>query len=266
MPSAGQADLTVRAIAVLPWQLDEDALEITRQTRQRLAMLLPRAEVSNAIALLSQWRGAPVTSPEWVRATGPDARQSGIAAQYESVLRTPDAEVAARTAARLFLPIGQHQAVRVLVEFQANLAAWRSALLSASGDAVIEDFRITANEIVELWMAAWNAATMVVPQALVDDPQRVPLLAPPAVELQIRANDRLAGASAQLQRLVEVFYLSVLGEPHSDPRPEGAATVIAPLGFGRDDRRVWAGRTLTRLARTWTFVDADESDLDRVER
>lgn len=267
MPSAGQSDLTVRAIAILPWQLDEDALEITRQTRQRLETLLPRAEITNAIALLSRWRGAPVASPEWVRATGPDARQSGTAAQYESVLRTPGGDVAAWTSARLFLPIGQqHQAVRVLVEFQANLAAWRSALLSTPGAALISDFRITANEVVELWMAAWDAATIVVPQALVADPRRVPLLAPPEVELQIKANDRLAGAPTELQRLVDVFDLSVFGEPDGDPRPEGAATVIAPLGFGRDDRRWWAGRTLIRLARTWTFVDADQSDLEKVVR
>jgi hypothetical protein len=86
------------------------------------------------------------------------------------------------------------------------------------------------------------------------------------VELQIKANDSLTGAPAELQRLVDVFDLSVFGEPDSDPRPEGAATVVVPLGFGRDDRRRWAGRTLTRLARTWTFVDADESDLDRVVR
>jgi hypothetical protein len=266
MPSTGPSDLTVRAIGIVPWQLDEDTLEITRQTRQRLETLLPSAEITNAIRLLSQWRGAAVASPAWVRATGPDARQSGTAAQYESVLRTPNGDIAVRTSARLFLPIGKHQAVRVLVEFQANLAAWRSALLPARGAAVINDFRVTANEVVQLWMAAWDAATMVVPQALVDDPRRVPLLAPPEVELQIKANDRLPGEPAVLQRLDDVFDLSVFGEPDSDPRPEGAATVIAPLGFGRDDRRQWAGRTLTRLARGWAFVDADESDLDRVVR
>ncbi|MEU9430467.1 hypothetical protein AB0D87_48335 [Streptomyces sp. NPDC048342] len=115
-------------------------------------------------------------------------------------------------------------------------------------------------------MAAWDAAAMVVPRALVDDPRLVPLLAPPEVELQVKANDRPAGAPAELQRLVDVFDLSVFGEPDSAPRPEGAATVIAPLGLGRDGRRRWAGRTLTRLARTWTFVDADETDLDRVIR
>ncbi|MFE2071095.1 hypothetical protein ACFXDH_53635 [Streptomyces sp. NPDC059467] len=266
MPAAGEADLTVRAIATLPWQLDEDALEITRQTRQRLEMLLPRAEISNAITLLSQWRGATVTSPAWVRATGPDVRQSGTAARYDSVLRTPHGDLAVRISARLFLPIGQPRTVKALIEFQANLATWRSALLSTANSTMTGDLRVTANEVVELWMAAWDAATMVVPQALVDDPRLVPLLAPPSVELQVKANDRPAGAPVELQRLGQVFDLSVFGEADSDPRPEGAATVIAPLGLGRDGRRRWAGRTLTRLARTWTFVDADETDLDRVVR
>jgi hypothetical protein len=54
--------------------------------------------------------------------------------------------------------------------------------------------------------------------------------------------------ASQVQRLVDVFDLSVFGEPDSEPRLGEAATVIAPLGFGRDDRRRWAGRTLTRLA------------------
>lgn len=266
MPAAGEADLTVRAIATLPWQLDEEALEITRLTRQRLGMLLPRAEISNAIALLSQWRGAAVTSPEWDRATGPGILQSGTAAQYDSVLKTPDGGVAVRISARLFLPIGQPRAVRVLIEFQANLTAWRSTLLRTADGVVTEDFRVTANEVVELWMAAWDAAAMVVPRALVNDPQLVPLLAPSEVELQVKANDRVVQAAAGSQRLVDVFDLSVFGEPDGDPRPDGAATVIAPLGFGRDDRRRWAGKALTRLARAWTFVEADESDLDRVVR
>ncbi|MEU9430840.1 hypothetical protein AB0D87_50365 [Streptomyces sp. NPDC048342] len=141
MPAAGEADLTVRAIATLPWQPDEDALEITRQTRQRLEMLLPRAEISNAITLLSQWRGGTVRSPAWVRATGPDVRQSGTAARYDSVLRTLAGDLAVRISARLVLPIGQPRTVKALIEFQANLATWRSALLSTANSTVTGDFR-----------------------------------------------------------------------------------------------------------------------------
>jgi hypothetical protein len=41
-----------------------------------------------------------------------------------------------------------------------------------------------------------------------------------------------------------------------------SASRSVPRLYGRR----WAGKTLTRLARTWMFVDADESDLGRVVR
>jgi hypothetical protein len=55
------------------------------------------------------------------------------------------------------------------------------------------------------------------------------------------------------------FDLSAFGD--GQPGDEGAVTVIAPVGFDRYERRAWAAKALTRLARGWGFADADESDL-----
>lgn len=78
---------------------------------------------------------------------------------------------------------------------------------------------------------------MTVPRALTDHPADVPLLGPPQVELQVKANDRYVVAPAQPLRLIDAFDLSAFGEPDSDPSRQGAATVIAPIGLGHQERR-----------------------------
>ncbi len=223
LPVAGPADLTVRAIATLPWQLDDD-LEITRQTREQLESALPRAEVSE---FRFHRRGASIPALRWVRASGPDVRQTGRDARYDQ-----SAGESMRAVARVMLPNSRTSAITVSVEFQANL-------------------RITASEIVELWTAAWDTAAVVVPGALVAEPGNAVLLAPPTVELQVKTD------------VPEAVDLSVFGKPEGRPNPQGAVTVVAPIGFGRDERRAWATKALTRLARDWGFVDAEESDLDK---
>lgn len=227
-PPTRQADVTVRAIATLSWDLDDAEWEITDRTRQRLAGLLADAEITGVIPLLSRRRGAVVTAPAWVRRPG------------AFVLYAPDGGLAATTVVRLHAPTGVRRPVTVFVESHVDLTPWRP------GDA-----RMTAGEIVHLWAVAWDTATMVVPRALVDDPPTVPLLEPPRVELHLKAN-------------VDTLDLSAFGEHDGDPSREGAATIIAPVGFGRQDRWQWAARTLTRLARDWGFADAAESDVDPI--
>ncbi|MEU4248642.1 toll/interleukin-1 receptor domain-containing protein [Amycolatopsis sp. NPDC026612] len=224
LPVAGPADLTVRAIATLPWQLDED-LEITRQTREQLESALPQAEISAQIPLLFRWWDGPIPPPPWVRASGPDVRQTGRDARYDQ-----SAGESMRAVARVMLPNSLTSAITVSVEFQANL-------------------RITASEVVELWTAAWDTAAVVVPGALVAEPGNAVLLAPPTVELQVKAD------------VPEAVDLSVFGKPEGRPNPQGAVTVVAPIGLDRNERRAWATKALTRLARDWGFVDAEETDL-----
>lgn len=225
LPVAGPAGLTVRAIATLPWQLDDD-LEITRHTRERLESALLQAEAGAQIPALLRWRGAPVPPLRWERASGPDVRQTGRDARYDQT-----AGENLRAVARLMLPDSRTSAITVSVEFQANVP-------------------ITANEIVELWTAAWDTAAVTVPGAVVPDPRTTPLLGPPEVELQVKTDGS------------DVVDLSVFGAPEGRPNPQGTVTVVAPIGFGRDERRAWATKALTRLARDWGFADADESDLD----
>jgi len=223
LPVAGPANLTVRAIATLPWQLDDD-LEITRRTRERIEAMLLQAEVTAQIPALSRRRGVPLSWLRWTLASGPDVRQTGRDARYD---QTGDEN--ARASARVMLPDSLTSAITVAVEFRIDL-------------------QLTANEIVDLWTAAWDAATVVVPGALVPDPERAALLAPPVVELHVKTDGNLLD-------------LSVFGKPAGRPGSEGAVTVVAPVGLGRDERRAWAAKALTRLARDWGFVDADESDL-----
>ncbi|EOD63617.1 toll/interleukin-1 receptor domain-containing protein [Amycolatopsis vancoresmycina] len=224
LPMAGLADLTVRAIATLPWQLDDD-LEITGLTRKLIESALPQAEITAQIPALSQRRGRPQSWLRWALASGPDIRQTGRDARYD---HTGDDDV--RAVARIMLSTGPTPVITVCVEFQTTL-------------------RITANEVVDLWTAAWDTAAVVVPRALVPDPANAVLLGPPTVELHVEAD------------VAEAVDLSVFGKPAGRPGLLGAATVIAPIGFGRTERRAWAAKALTRLARGWGFVEAEESDL-----
>ncbi|MGH3570606.1 MAG: hypothetical protein ACRDUW_02060 [Pseudonocardiaceae bacterium] len=260
MPSVGPADVTVRAVAALPWNTSQDGWEITKGGRQRLLTALSRAEVSNAAALLSRWRGAMITPPEWERPCGNNAHQSGSIAHYRCVLWAPDGQAAVTTTARLHLPTGRQSSITTCVELQINLVPWRSVLTSL-GVATDVDLRLTAREVVEFWAAAWDAATMVAPIAVVDDPPRIPLLTAPRVELQIKVNDRYDSAPDRRLSLPDVLDLSVFGEPTGDLSQEGAVTIIAPIGYDRAHRLVWTAKALTRLARAWTFVDAEEQDL-----
>ncbi|MET8997973.1 toll/interleukin-1 receptor domain-containing protein [Amycolatopsis sp. NPDC004169] len=252
LPAAGPADLTVRAVATLPWQLGDD-VEITRQTRDLIEAALPEAPISTLLPALSLLRRARTAPARWERASGADVRQTGRDTRYDYTLRRPaDGRTAVRAVARILLPGNWTSAVTVSVEFQANFTVW--AATRPKGTAV--DLRVTANEIVELWAAAWQTAAVVVPGALVPDPERAALLAPPAVTLQVKTDTSLPA----------VADLSTFGRPEGLPGPQGGVTLVAPIGLGHSERRTWAVRAMTRLARQWGFVDADESDLRRRSR
>ncbi|MGW5747611.1 TIR domain-containing protein [Amycolatopsis sp. NPDC003861] len=244
LPTAGPADLTVRAVATLPWQLD-DQVEITRRTRDLIEAALPEAPISTLLPALSLLRRARTAPGRWERASGPEVRQTGQDARYDYTVRRPaDGRTAVRAVARLLLPGSWTSAVTVSVEFQANFAVWASA----RPDGSTAGLRVTANEIVELWTAAWHTATVVVPGALVPSPECAALLAPPTVTLQVKADTSLPA----------VVDLSAFGKPEELPGPQGAVTVVAPIGLDRDERRAWAAKALTRLAREWGFADAEE--------
>jgi hypothetical protein len=246
LPVAGPADLTVRVVATLPWQLGDD-VEITRRTRDLIEAALPEAPISTLLPALSLLRRARTAPARWERARGPDVRQTGRDARYDYTVRSPaGGSTAVRAVARILLPAGRPWAVTVSVEFQANFAAWASA----RPDGTAAGLRVTANEIVELWTAAWHTATVVVPGALVPDPECAALLAPPAVELHIKADTSLSA----------VADLTAFGKPGGLPGPQGAVTVVAPIGLGRTERRAWAARALTRMARDWGFADAEEAE------
>jgi hypothetical protein len=256
---AEPADVTIRAIATLPWPLDDD-FEITGLTRHHLEVLLPLTEFSALTQTLSIWRGDQGTPRRWVRASGPNAHQSGQHARYDQTFANPaDGSAGVRAVARIMLPGALSSAITVTVEFQVNFAAWQAALAAVVEGVVAPDLRITAHRIVDLWTAEWEAATLVLPRALVPDPETAALLAPPTVELQIKLNDEVTGDPRGLLDMVD---LSVFGNPDRQPGSQGAATMTAPIGLPRDQRRAWAVKALTRMARGWGFVDAEESDLD----
>ncbi|MEV7038743.1 TIR domain-containing protein [Amycolatopsis sp. NPDC051061] len=256
---AEPADVTIRAIATLPWPLDDD-FEITGRTRQHLEVLLPLNEFTKLTQTASIWRGDPRNPRRWVRASGPNAHQSGRHARYDQTFANPaDGSAGVRAVARIMLPGVMSSAITVTVEFQVNFAAWQAALAAVVEGEVVPNLSISAHQIVELWTAEWEAATLVLPRALVPDPETAALLAPPTVELQIKLNDEVAGDPPGL---LDVVDLSVFGNPDGQPGSQGAATMTAPIGLPRDQRRAWAAKALTRMARGWGFVDAEESDLD----
>ena len=251
-----------RAVAMGP---GEDGFEITREVRRRLETALPRMKLDAMLSLLSSRRGGAVAVPAWTRPTGANVHQSGRVARYESVLTALRDEVAAGASVRVILPEGRERIVWIFAEFQVNLETWRAALTSATRAA---DFRITAAEIVELWHAAWEAATAIVPGALVDDPAAVPLMAPPKVELQVKSDDPAEyrhGELLHLATLSGLADLSAFGASTDMSIQEGALTVIAPIGLDDESRRKLVIEALTRLAREWGYIDADESDLGSVK-
>ncbi|QKV75681.1 TIR domain-containing protein [Amycolatopsis sp. Hca4] len=262
LPVAEPADVTIRAIATLPWPLDDD-LEITGRTRHHLETLLPLTDFNALAQTLSIRPGDHGTPRRWERASGPNAHQSGRHARYDQTFANPaDGSAGVRAVARIMLPGVLSSAITVTVEFQVNFAAWRAALAAVVEGVGAPDLRITAHRIVDLWTAQWDAATRVLPRALVADPETAALLALPAVELQIKLNDEVSDHRG----LLDVVDLSVFGEPDGQPGSPGAATMTAPIGLDRAQRRVWAAKALTRMARGWGFVDADESDLRRRSR
>ncbi|MET8845406.1 toll/interleukin-1 receptor domain-containing protein [Amycolatopsis sp. NPDC004625] len=149
-------------------------------------------------------------------------RQTGRDARYD--------RIDGPASVRLILPNTLSSAITVSVEVEATP-------------------RITAPEIVDLWTAAWGTATTTVPGVLVPDPETAALLAPPTVELHVKTYSPWP----------DPFDLSAFGD--GQPGDEGAVTVVAPIGFDLLQRRHWAAKALTRLARGWGYADADESDL-----
>jgi len=148
-------------------------------------------------------------------------------------------------------------------ELRVNFAAWRTAL-QAIGGQMPEDVasQLSIGEIVEVLVAAWDVAAMVAPLAAVDDPALMPPAAPPFVEVHLQTSAPITTSTGRQLLLSDVIDLSAFGEPaREDTRRETGMRVTAPLGIDRQHRRRLVVSGLARLARSWSYIDADEDDL-----
>lgn len=255
------ADLRVRAVAVFSWMLAEAQLEIVKAGRDRLAAAVATCELANAASVLSLRRGGRVAAAGWERATGVDSYQSDRSTHLRSVVRADDGspalstDVIAQVAHGLELPN-----VRTCAELRISFPAWRSVLGKDPGRLDSWDARLPVAEVAEVLVAAWNGATLVAPLAVVDDPRTVPLLAAPYVEFHLQAVQRPGASSSRV--LTDVVDLSPFGEPAQEgTRQEGGMRIVAPLGLDRTQRSALICQGLARLARSSSYVDADQDQL-----
>ncbi len=217
---------------------------------------LPGSELSRVLMELAARRGLTQPQPPWTFVPEQEGgRQSERGAQYRCALLAPDATLAPLTAeARLILPNGfQHQSVQASAEIRVGFAS-----LKATADTSA-DLRLSVGEMIEVFMAAWDTATLVIPKALVEDPIAVPLAWPPRAEMYMRACEKRVDGVPQYQELPQFVDFSPLGQATGSQLRDGGITVTAPLGLGKDERRSLVVQAVARMAAgQWGFIEVGD--------
>lgn len=138
-------------------------------------------------------------------------------------------------------------------ELRIRLAAVEAA---AGGTA---DPRLGIAELVDVFLAAWETATLVIPLALVADPIAVPLAGPPVAELYVRAGQKSVNGRPEYKELPQVMDLSPLGKATGSQLRQGGISVVAPLETGNDERRILVRQAVARMAANqWGFIEVDD--------
>ena len=141
-------------------------------------------------------------------------------------------------------------------------AAIRIRLAAADAAAGVGDPRITIADLIDVFLAAWETAALVIPLALVEDPAAVPLAGPPLAELYVRAGEKYVDGRPEYKELPHVLDLSPLGKATGSQLRQGGISVTAPLEIGRDERLLLVRQAVARMAANqWGFIEVDD-DLD----
>jgi hypothetical protein len=249
--------LRLRAYATLPLE-GLSSLAIDRAGRERLVKALADSELSRGLTALVESRGAQMELGPWQLDRSQGSYQSSQSAQYVAFMG--NSETRAPLAARVALncPNAMRAVVTASVEIRLHLGAWLLALRSASASEE-ESRHITLHEVLDLLVAAWNAATSIAPLALTPDAACGPLTGVPRVEFYLESTSQ--DMDATTPNLDWFIDLSAFGDPPSRGIPLMTTAVIAPVRFDHSDRRVWATNALVAMAHNFGYIEADKEKL-----
>jgi hypothetical protein len=205
--SGTEPDLVIRVDAFLPWR-GATSWRIEKRGRERMQAVLPGAALTQSMTTLARSRGIGQAQPPWeILAERDGGRQSEQTAQYQCVLPARDGTPAFTAQARLILPNGyQYQSVHASAALRIRLAAVEATVGGAA------DPRLSIAELVDVFLAAWETAMLVIPLALVEDPVAVPVAGPPVAELYVRAGEKYVDGRPEYKELPQVMDLSPLGK------------------------------------------------------
>lgn len=244
-----EPDLVVRVDAFLPWK-GAASWRIDRRGRERLCEALTGTAVARSAVALARARGIEQAQPSWeILAEQDGGRQSERTAQYQYMIPAHDGSPAFTAQARLVLADSyQPQSVQASAALRIRLAAVETA-----------DPRLTIAELVDLFVAQWEAAMLAIPLALVEDPVTVPLAGPPVAELYVRAGEKYIDGRPEYTELPQVLDLSPLGKPTGTQLRQGGISVVAPLEASNAERQLLVRQGVARMAANqWGFIDVDD--------
>jgi len=251
-----EPDLVIRADAFLPWR-GATSWRIEKRGRERMRAALPGAALSRAMVTMARSCDIAHAPPAWeIISEREGGRQSERTAQYQCAVPALAGTWAVIAEARLILPNGfQYQSVQASAGLRIRLAGEAAAVGAA-------DQRLSIAELVDVFLAAWETAMLVIPVALVEDPVAVPLAGPPRAELYVRAGERYVNGRPEYKELPQVMDLSPLGTATGTQLRQGGISVTAPLETGSDERRFLVRQAVARMAAgQWGFIEVGD-DLD----
>ena len=248
--------LLLRAHATLPLQ-GMSSLGIDKVGRERLLAALENCELSATLEALTLGRGSEFTIRPWQRDRSPSSYQTSTSAQYVAQVEASEGRPAVTTRVTLNCPNAMRAVIMTGVELQIDFTEWSLAIESGASAEIGP--LITLREVLDFFVAAWNAATAIVPLGLMRDPQEVPLAGTPKVEFYLESTSRETGTpDSHLDSFIDI---SAFGEPPNTGWSHMSTAIIAPLKFDESARRVWVTRALVSMANRFGFIDAEESRL-----
>lgn len=247
-------ELRVRAIATLPWAIEE--IEITAQTREALLDYLPQSRLAGVVTDLSARRGARLLATRWQRG---EQRQSLDQATYACSIRSPSGEPGLEAEVFLALPGAMRPAARTCAEVRVvTFAAWFEAIRAAGASEITASTaRLGVSDLYAILEPAWEMATGTLPAVVMPEPSTARPTGPPKVELRVSADRQEDGLDPR-KELSEYIDLAAWGETDRASVPEMSITVTAPVGLGDDERTKLTRKALVRMANGFGFLDASE--------
>jgi hypothetical protein len=224
-----------------------DTGEISTARRQAFLDRLPASALAGTVTGLSQRRGATLPTARWRR--GPNHHGRTILS-YVTTVTSTDGSSALESEVMLALPNATSSAIATCAELRINdTSLWAATLQEAGGPDALPP-RLSLDEVVEFFVAAWQTATEELPALLVPDPYNRPWTAPPTVELRMTAEQQHEPAR-RAPRLPDLIEFAELDELSNDHLAEMAVTVTAPPRLTDSERRNLTEQAMTYMGESF---------------